>query len=169
MRDCVLPRYVTQTSNLLPVEIHLDCGILFVATLIGSARRFDNHGHGDFLLAAEFALLPLMFYTFGTIDAGHIAFYIEACTRGRVVAVHEQCVLILDVVGGETELHCITCALVGLTGIWIVRDYASHILGDTQSVLPKVRHKAVGTPIRACHLHCHTIVGYDLIHIRIGA
>ncbi len=110
-----------------------------------------------------------MLHTFGAVYAGHVAFHIEAGAGGRVIGVHEQCVLVLDVVSSKGELDCITRAFVGLLGVEIVRDCSPHVLRDTESVLTEIGNEAICAPICAGDGHCHTLVGNRLVHVRICA
>ena len=107
MQQCAGARVVLNHCALLAIEEQLDHRIACALSLHILCARLDENADSHLLAIGVGALLRLA----STIDADDIACNVEAGTGVLVVALHEVGIAVSDVVAGELEQKCETCAL----------------------------------------------------------
>ena len=100
-----------------------------------------------------------------------VAAYIEASAAVGVVALHQLCFAVLDVVGskGELESHTIRALCGCCAKRRVVENLGFHVLSYTEAHFVEVLDETIGGPVRAFHGHRIAVVADGVVGLGVGA
>ena len=136
LNEVTLTCHISDDCDFLTIEIELD-------EIVGRAvsglsetfnGRFNHYGNRHFLALSIGSFLSMIGETCRAIDADTFSCHIETCTHALIEALHQDCIIIHEVLCSESKLnsHAVTLDRGRLE--WLVIECGGHIFGYSESL-----------------------------------